>query len=183
MIKSVNEREKLSLLKGQMDDMTGDFENMRKAREEAKRQLDAKFQDVYSKIQSARDYVTDQGKQINEQLKQFQRSFQDELKNLKDLTNKTFDDEKSAREASNKQANDRMDFLEKSLEEEKRERVQQTENMLNPIRSGLETLEKGFEVERKNDLNPALPPSFYTLWPVLAIHGTASAKAQCVLKY
>lgn len=146
--KSVNEREKLSLLKGQMDAMSGDYETMRKAREEAKRQLDAKFQDVYSKIQSTRDYVTDQGKQINEQLKQFQRHFQDELKSLKDLTNKSFEDERTARELSNKQANDRMDYLERAIEEEKAERIQQTENMLNPIRAGLDGLEKGFEQEK-----------------------------------
>lgn len=146
--KSVNEREKLTLLKGQMDDMSGDYETMRKAREEAKRQLDAKFQDVYSKIQSTRDYVTNQGKQINDQLKTFQRHFQDELKNLKDFTQKTFDDERNARELANKQSHDRMDFLEKSLETEKLERIQQTEDMLNPIRKGLDGLEKGFEIEK-----------------------------------
>ena len=146
--KNVNEREKLTLLKGQMDDMSGDYETMRKAREEARRQLEAKFQDVYSKIQSTRDYVTDQGRQINEQLKDFQHHFQDELKSLKDFTSKSFDDERSAREQANKVSHDRMDYLENSIEDEKKERIQQTEDMLFPIRTGLDALEKGFEIEK-----------------------------------
>ena len=146
--KTVEDREKLSLLKNQMDTMSGDYETMRKAREEAKRQLEAKFQDVYSKIQSTRDYVTDQGKQINEQLKNFQHHFQDQLKDLKDYTNKTFENERNSREEANRAATERMDFLEKMINDEKDERVQQTEDMLNPIRTGLNGLEKGFEIEK-----------------------------------
>jgi SF-assemblin/beta giardin len=146
--KTVNEREKLSLLKDQMEDMSGDYETMRKAREEAKKQLDAKFADVYSKIQGTRDYVTDQGRQINEQLKDFQHHFQGELKSLKDFTSKTFEDEQNARESANKAAHERMDYLEKSILEEKKERIQQTEDMLLPIRNGLDALEKGFETEK-----------------------------------
>ncbi len=41
------ENEKLKGLKGQMQDMSQDFDDMIKAREEAKRRLEARFQDVY----------------------------------------------------------------------------------------------------------------------------------------
>jgi hypothetical protein len=41
------DNDKLGALKGQMADMSNDFEDMTRAREEAKKKLDAKFQDVY----------------------------------------------------------------------------------------------------------------------------------------
>lgn len=41
------DNEKLSLLHEQMLLMGNDFEDMKRAREEAKKQLEAKFQDVY----------------------------------------------------------------------------------------------------------------------------------------
>jgi hypothetical protein len=41
------DNEKIGLLKGQMTEMTKDYENMVRAREEAKKQLEAKFEDVY----------------------------------------------------------------------------------------------------------------------------------------
>lgn len=41
------ENEKLTLLHDQMLTMGNDFEDMKRAREEAKKQLEAKFQDVY----------------------------------------------------------------------------------------------------------------------------------------
>ena len=41
------ENPKLGSLQGQMKDMSNDFEDMIRAKEEAKKQLEAKFQDVY----------------------------------------------------------------------------------------------------------------------------------------
>lgn len=94
-----------------MDDMSGDYEDMRRAREEAKKQLDAKFQDVYSKIKETRDFVTSEGKRVNEVLRNFQTKFEQELKELKDYTVDTFEKERQARETAEAEANARMDQL------------------------------------------------------------------------
>ena len=37
--------------------MNEDFEDMRRAREEAKKQLEAKFQDVYRKIENTKEFI------------------------------------------------------------------------------------------------------------------------------
>ena len=42
-----NDNEKLGLLHGQIVQMGNDYEDMKRTREEAKKQLEAKFQDVY----------------------------------------------------------------------------------------------------------------------------------------
>ncbi|CAG9310014.1 unnamed protein product [Blepharisma stoltei] len=146
--KTVGEREKLNLLRGQMDEMSNDYETMRKAREEAKRQLDARFQDVYQKIQGTRDYVAEEGRRVNELLKNFQNNFQEELKVLKEFTIKSFEEEKALREKQDEIDNKRMDGLEKMIEDERQERLKQTEDLLKPIRTGLENLETAFETER-----------------------------------
>ncbi len=39
--------EKIDLLGNQMEDLSKDFEDMKRAREEAKKALEARFQDVY----------------------------------------------------------------------------------------------------------------------------------------
>ena len=44
------DNEKLGHLGGQMDEMRSDFIEMKRTRDEAKKQLEAKFQDVYRKI-------------------------------------------------------------------------------------------------------------------------------------
>jgi hypothetical protein len=44
-----------------MVELTNDFEDMKRNREEAKKQLEAKFQDVHRKIQNTRDFVSSEG--------------------------------------------------------------------------------------------------------------------------
>ena len=46
-----NENEKLGGLGVQMDEMHNDFLEMKRTRDEARKQLEARFQDVYRKIE------------------------------------------------------------------------------------------------------------------------------------
>ena len=48
--KLTKKNEKLTSLSGQMEQMFIDFEDMKRTREEAKKQLEARFQDVYRRI-------------------------------------------------------------------------------------------------------------------------------------
>lgn len=99
---------KLTGLRGQMQDMSQDFEEMKKAREEAKRQLDARFKDVYDKIQDNKDYTIAEGKRVNETLKTFQQTFENSLTNLKNDLEKQLKDEGDYARDQLKQATDRM---------------------------------------------------------------------------
>ena len=76
------DNEKLGLLGKQMKCMNEDFEDMRRAREEAKKQLEARFQDVYRKIENTKEFIAQEGKRINDTLLAFQEKFELKLRGL-----------------------------------------------------------------------------------------------------
>ena len=146
--KAVGEREKLSLLHTQMEEMSDDFQDMQRAREESRKQMEAKFQDVYRKIQSTKDLVTAEGKRVNDMLMAFQSKFEFQLKELRDYADQQMESERTARVESESRASARMDDLGRLIEEEKQERLKQTDDMLRAIREKLEFLERAYETEK-----------------------------------
>lgn len=146
--KAVGEREKLSLLHTQMEEMSNDFQDMQRAREESRKQLEAKFQDVYRKIQSTKDLVTAEGKRVNDMLMAFQSKFEFQLKELRDYADQQMEAERTARVEAEARAATRMDDLGRLIEEEKQERLKQTDDMLRAIREKLEFLERAYETEK-----------------------------------
>ena len=146
--KAVGEREKLSLLHTQMEEMSNDFQDMQRAREESRKQLEAKFQDVYRKIQSTKDLVTAEGKRVNDMLMAFQSKFEFQLKELRDYADQQMEAERTSRVEAEARASVRMDDLGRLIEEEKQERLKQTDDMLRAIREKLEFLERAYETEK-----------------------------------
>ena len=67
-----------------MNQMFIDFEDMKRTREEAKKQLEARFRDVYRRIQATKDFVVSEGKRINDTLKAFKSKFENQLQQLDD---------------------------------------------------------------------------------------------------
>ena len=80
-------------IKKQMAEMSVDFEEIVKAREEAKQRLQEKFDEVYDKIAKNKLHVEDQSRQIHETLAQFQEEFDRNLQNLYENLNETIRDE------------------------------------------------------------------------------------------
>jgi hypothetical protein len=128
------DNEKLTNLHGQMDQMYIDFEDMKRTREEAKKQLEAKFQDVYRRIQATKDFVVSEGKRINDTLKAFKSKFENQLNEL---------DEKfqTMHDALQKDMNEQFEGvakelvrIEEKLEQEKRDRIKQTKEQLGDIK-------------------------------------------------
>jgi len=82
----------MQLFHGQLKQMTDDFDFMKRNREEAKKQLDARFQDIerygqratIRKIQNSRDFIASEGKRTNDTLYAFQHKFEHELKSTKE---------------------------------------------------------------------------------------------------
>ena len=64
---------KLKGLDNQMGELDQDFQNMIKAREEARRKLEERFKDVYTRIKNNKDYMIETGKEFNEKLKVYQK--------------------------------------------------------------------------------------------------------------
>lgn len=78
-----NENEKINLFSDQVGQMRNDFEDMKRTREEAKKQLEAKFQDVYRKIQNTKEFIISEGKRINDTLIAFQSKFESEIRDVR----------------------------------------------------------------------------------------------------
>jgi hypothetical protein len=53
-----------------MVELDQDFEDMLKARAEAKRLLEEKFRDVYTRIKDNRDFTISEGQKVNQRLKE-----------------------------------------------------------------------------------------------------------------
>ena len=71
---------KLTGLDNQMVELADDYEEMMRMREEARRRLEARFNDVYSRIKANKDYTIREGKRVNDGLKQFQSKFEGDMK-------------------------------------------------------------------------------------------------------
>ena len=90
----MKDNEKLKGLSSQLVDMHNDFEDMKRNREEAKKQLEARFQDIYRKIQNMKEMVEMEEKRVNESLKAFQSKFDYQLNDLKTHVYNDFNKEK-----------------------------------------------------------------------------------------
>lgn len=134
------DNEKLGALKSQMVDMGNDYEDMIRAREEAKKQLDAKFEDVYRKLQANRDFTIAEGKRVNDTLKAFQLKFDSQLKATEDRLRDEMEKEKTYMREQMGIINKRLEGLEKGLQDEKEERLRQTDENLKPIRQNIESI-------------------------------------------
>jgi DNA repair exonuclease SbcCD ATPase subunit len=142
------DNEKLTSLHGQMGEMENDFEDMKRAREEAKKQLEAKFQDVHRKIQITKEFVVSEGKRINDTLVAFQSKFETELATL---STKFQDQHEKIIEDMNKrflETNERCNELERLIQQEKEERLRQTDEQLKPIKAHLNALQEAYETEK-----------------------------------
>ena len=119
--------EKIDLLKQQTDLMDTALEDMKKNREEAKKQLEARFQDVYRKINNVRDFVVDEGKRINGTLLAFQNKYELKLSELDKRHTQMHEDlEKSANERFD-QVNAEQKRLDEEIAKERQERIIQNE--------------------------------------------------------
>ena len=141
--------EKLEGLQGQLGEMHNDFEDMKRTREEARKQLEAKFMDIYKKIQSLKEALDAEAKRVNDSLRAFESKFTFLLNELKDSVYKDINEEKKFMRETIKAHETRMDKLEQMIKEEKEERLKQTDEMLEPLRKGISSLEEKAKKEKE----------------------------------
>ena len=103
---------------------------------------------MYQKIKDNKQYTIDEGKKINDQLKQFQDDYLRMLQDMTDLLNLRVKEETDYMEAERVRGHDRMQHLENLVKQEREDRIQSLEDQLNPIRADLRGIEAGIDAER-----------------------------------
>ncbi|KRW98745.1 hypothetical protein PPERSA_03880 [Pseudocohnilembus persalinus] len=134
------ENEKLGLFSKQVDSMRDDFEDMKRTREEARKQLEAKFQDVHRKIQNTKEFIQAEGKRINDTLLAFQSKFEKELADQKNHFQNQHDNFTQEVEARFGTVDEKLEDLDKKIDQEREDRLKQSEETLRDIRKQLASL-------------------------------------------
>jgi len=141
---------KLKGLDRQMGELDDDFNNMLRAREEARRKLEEKFKNVYDNIKENKDFMISTGKEFNEKLKVYQNEFNVNLESARHKLSNHLDTETNKIEESLVQTDDRMLKLEQEIQVEKEERKADWDKQLKEIDRNFNNVKQGFSDETKN---------------------------------
>lgn len=146
--KKVKENEKIDKLKVQNAETYQDYLFFLSTREEAKKQLEAKFLDIYKKIEKLKEAMNSEALRVNDCLKAFQTKFEFLINDLKDSVLKEINAEKEFVRSKLLDQDKEMSRLEKMIIEEREERQRQNDEMLKPIKAQLLKLEEDQETEK-----------------------------------
>jgi len=133
------DNEKLVGLKSQMGEMGKDYEEMIRAREEARKLLEAKFEDVHKRLQENREFSIAEGKRVNDTLKTFKAKFEAQLKETEEEILAEIEQRHNYVSEELTKINERLEKLDKGLEEEREARLRDTDEKLKPIYENLES--------------------------------------------
>lgn len=143
-----DDRDRRDEIDDQMNELNDDYEDMIRAREESKKQLEAKLQDVHRKIQAARDFVNAEGKRVKDMLKAFQSKFEYQIQDFKSFLTSTMSKESAIRQELDSTNSTRLNSLIETLRLEKENRKQILENLIGPVREHLESLQLFYDQEK-----------------------------------
>jgi len=133
------ENGKLGALMSQMKDVGKDYEDMIKARDQSKKQLEDRFKDVFNKIEENKQFTVAEGNHVMETLTGFQKKFENKLDSARDAIRQEMGDERKLMDDNVLQVNKKLDELDKGLADEKQERIRKTEENLGPIRRDIDS--------------------------------------------
>jgi hypothetical protein len=108
--------EPLKNMDHQLNEMDQDYNVMLMERIESKKQLEAKFQDIYRKIQANRDFTKAETKRVQDTLMAFRSRFEHNLKSLKDEFEEKIRLMREFNREDFKRAEKRLDTLESSID-------------------------------------------------------------------
>ena len=104
----MKDNEKLGGLQSQIKDMYGDFEEMKRVREEARKKLEERFAEIHRKIVLNQQSIETGAKEVNESIKKFQKKFETNLTTLKENVFRDLEEEKLKTSNTFIANNDRM---------------------------------------------------------------------------
>ena len=145
LINKVKENDKLKSLQSQIIEMHADYEDMKKTRAEAKKQMEAKFSDIGNKMTNTEEIIKEEDKRVSEKLEEFKKTVDNRMNDLKTNIYTDFKIEQDFVRSTFSDHDTKLDLLEKMIKEEREERLRHTEEQLNPIRNQLKNLQFQYE--------------------------------------
>ena len=130
-----HDNENLKAMAHQLTEMDHDYDVMLRERIESKKQLEAKFQDIARKIQANKEFTNAEVKRVKDTLKAFQSKFNHKLKLLKEEYEQKIKDMIEFNRTEFSKANERMNKLDESIRQEISDRITETDDAVNPVRS------------------------------------------------
>ncbi|EGR32557.1 hypothetical protein IMG5_077940 [Ichthyophthirius multifiliis] len=143
------ENQKVQQFSNQVDKLRDDFEDMKRAREEAKKQLEAKFQDVYRKIQNTREFQQSEAKRINDTLLAFDSKFESLIQIDRTHFQTQHDNHKAEVLERFKTNEEQLHNLDIKIDIEREERIKQSEEALRETRQQLSCIIYYFQLKNK----------------------------------
>eukprot|EP00347_Sterkiella_histriomuscorum_P007515 403348623 len=128
--------------------MDQDFDEMMRMRNEAKKRLEEQFKDVYQKIKDNKQHTINEGRKVNDSLKQFQDKFIELMNQLSTELTDQIKYETDYMESERVRGHDRMQYLEDLLSKEREDRIDSLESQLVPVRQNLRKIETDINQER-----------------------------------
>ncbi len=110
-------------MKSQIGVMKNDYEDMLRAREETRKQLLAKFQDIHRKIQSNKDFTVSEVKRVKDTLKAFESKFFHQMRILREEFETKTTEFREFNRKSLEETADRMDSIEDGILKEREDRI------------------------------------------------------------
>lgn len=147
-IEKEHDNQKINDLRKQIKELILDYEDMIKSREEAKKQLEGKFEDTFRRINATKEFAMTESKRILDIIKAFQSKFDFELFRLEKNTNSNFDSFQLQADQSFNLIEQHLNTFEKLIQEEKEERIRDSNAKLNPIKEKIRLLEENCEIEK-----------------------------------
>lgn len=140
---------KLQKLAKEVERMSEVFEEANRARAEERQLRDDMHQDLLRRIQLVRDYMAQETKRLNELLKEFTSKFELELQEVKDELMTKLNTQVSIANQKLTRLEGWGVELEAAIEQERQDRLRETEAVMAPIRKKVARLEEDLVLEEK----------------------------------
>ena len=138
IVVKAKENEELASLKAHMVDVVHDYniqidcEDMLRAREEAQKQLKAKFEYVYRKLQANKEFILAEGKRVNDTLRAFHLKFETQLTSTKEKLSAGINEKKKYLREEMTKIDEHIASVDRGIQQEREERLKQAKDSLKP---------------------------------------------------
>lgn len=140
---------KLESLTQQVEAMAGVFGEANKARNEHRKMMEERHQDVLRRVQAVRTYCDQESLRLDRQVCSFRDKFEHDLERLTNDMLQKLDNKVTAINARIDDQEERVGELETALDKERADRIAQTEQILGFIKKQVDQLTDGLAKETK----------------------------------
>lgn len=140
---------KLTALTEEVERMSAVFEEANKAREEQRKMMEELHQDTLRRINMTRDYMTQESKRLSDTMKSFTAKFEHELQSMKDELMTTLNTKVSSIRHNLSGLDVRAKELDQAIDQERKDRIKQTEEVLGPLQRRVDKVTTDLEKEKK----------------------------------